>query len=143
VAAMDTTDGDRDGKLTQQEIQERLQIYVDSQTAIANFQIGFLRGNKEADDLEVTVVPEPFLQEYIEPAKGETNLAGVVTPCIEFSEPEIAAQGYGGLRLGMYRVQIKSLDGDAIPKKYADETTLGVEVGLEHHAPLPTFKLSY
>lgn len=144
-AALRTTDSDGDGSLSKEEIQERLQVFVDSQTAIRNFQIGFERNGTEPRGLDVTVVPEPFLEEYVEPGVGVTNTAGVVTPGIEFKDPELAEQGYGGLRLGMYRVQVTQPDASKkpIPSRYNKETTLGVEVGLDHHAPLPVLKLSY
>lgn len=142
-AALKTTDSDRDGALTQQEIQDRLQVYVDSGTAIRSFQVELRRRGGEARNLQLTAVPEPFLEEYIEPATGETNVAGVVTPNIEFTDPEIRQQGYGGMRLGMYRLQVVSLDGKTIPKKYNEDSDLGIEVGLDHHAPLPSFMISY
>lgn len=142
-AAMKTTDSDRDGALSQQEIQERLEVFVASGTAIRSYQIELRHGSADAKNLQIVAVPEPFLSEYIEPAVGETNVAGVVTPNIEFTDPEIVAQGYGGMRLGMYRLEVTSLDGKTIPKKYNENSTLGVEVGLDHHAPLPSFRLSY
>ena len=142
-AAVKTTDSDRDGALSQQEIQDRLQVFVDSGTALRSFQIELRRGSTEAKNLAVTAVPEPFLEEYLEPAIGETNIAGVATPNIQFTDPEIVAQGYGGMRLGMYRLKIESLDGKSMPKKYNEDTKLGFEVGLDHHAPLPSFRLSY
>lgn len=142
-ACLKTTDSDRDGSLTQQEIRDRLQVFVDSGTAIRSFQVELRRRGGEARNLKLTAVPEPFLQEYIEPATGETNVAGVVTPNIEFTDPEIRKQGYGGMRLGMYRLQIESLDGKTIPAKYNEDTELGIEVGLDHHAPLPSFIINY
>ena len=144
-AALRTTDLDQDGGLSLAEIEKRLQLFVDSGTSIRNFQIGMERGGEGIRDLNVKVVPEPFLAEYVEPASGFTNTAGVVAPGIDFADPEIAAQGYSGLRLGMYRVEVTQPDSSKkpIPKKYNSETTLGVEVGLDHHAPLPVFKLKY
>ena len=35
------------------------------------------------------VVPEPFLADYVEPARGITNIAGVVAPGIDFTDPEM------------------------------------------------------
>lgn len=145
TAALATTDGDRDGALSRQEIRDRLSVYVDSQTAIRNFQIGIEHRGSGIRDLEIRVVPEPFLADYIESAVGMTNSAGVATPGIEFKDPEIAKQGYGGLRLGMYRVEVRQPDSrkKQVPDKYNVDTQLGVEVGLDHHAPLPFFKLAY
>lgn len=144
-AAVKTSDLDNDGGLSAEEIQKRLQIYVDSKTSIRNFQVGFLHNGNEPRGLAVKVIPEPFLEKYIEPATDSTNIAGVASPSIDFKDPEIAAQGYAGMRLGMYRVQVTEPDPSRkqIPKKYNENTTLGFEVGLDHHAPLPVMKLSY
>ena len=144
-AAVKTSDLDDDGGLSADEIQKRLQIFVDSQTAIRNFQVGFLHNGNEPRGLEVKVIPEPFLAEYIEPGADFTNTAGVASPAIDFEDPELAAQGYAGLRLGMYRVEVTQPDASKkqVPKKYNEKTTLGFEVGLDHHAPLPMMKLSY
>ena len=144
-AAVKTTDLDNDGGLTAEEIEKRLQIFVDSNTSIRNFQIGFMHNGEEPRGLEVKAVPEPFLAPYLEPASDFTNTAGVASPSIEFEDPEIAAQGYAGLRLGMYRVEVTQPDTSKkpVPKKYNENTTLGFEVGLDHHAPMPMMKLSY
>ena len=144
-AAVKTSDLDNDGGLTAKEIQKRLEIFVDSNTSIRNFQVGFLHNGGEPRGLEITVVPEPFLEKYVEPASDFTNTAGVASPSIDFQDPEIAAQGYAGLRLGMYRVKVTQPDASkkSVPKKYNENTTLGFEVGLDHHAPMPVFKLSY
>lgn len=144
-AAVKTSDLDNDGGLSADEIQKRLQIYVDSNTSIRNFQVGFLHNGNEPRGLEVKVIPEPFLAKYIEPGSDFTNTAGVASPSIDFADPDIAAQGYAGIRLGMYRVQVTQPDSKKkpIPKKYNENTTLGFEVGLDHHAPLPIMKLKY
>lgn len=144
-AAVRTTDSDGDGGLSETEIRDRLELYVESKTAIRNFQIGLERGGVGLRDLDVVVVPEPFLADYVEPARGITNIAGVVAPGIDFTDPDIAAQGYSGLRLGMYRVEVTQPDPakKQIPAKYNEDTVLGVEVGLDHHSPLPVLKLSY
>ena len=144
-AAVRTTDLDNDGGLSAEEIQKRLQVFVDSNTSIRNFQIGILCNGEELRGLEVKAIPEPFLSDYIEAASDFTNSAGVASPSIEFSDPAIASQGYAGLRLGMYRVEVTQPDASKqqVPKKYNENTSLGFEVGLDHHAPMPVMKLSY
>lgn len=144
-AAVKTTDLDNDGGLSAEEIEKRLKIFVDSGTTIRNFQVRLLHNGNEPHGLAVKAVPEPFLADYIESGTDETNLAGVASPAIDFTDPEIAAQGYAGLRLGMYRLEVTQPDEakKPVPKKYNEKTTLGFEVGLDHHAPMPVMKLSY
>ena len=145
MAAVKTTDLDDDGGLSAEEIEKRLKIFVESGTTIRNFAVRLVHNGSEPHGLEVKAIPEPFLAEYIEPASDETNRAGVASPAIDFTDPEIAAQGYAGLRLGMYRLEVTQPDTSKkpVPKKYNEKTTMGFEVGLDHHAPMPVMKLSY
>ena len=144
-AAVRMSDLDKDGALSEEEIRKRLQVFVDSQTSIRNFQVRILHNGNEERGLEVKAIPEPFLAEYVEPASDFTTGAGVASPSIDFKDPEIASQGYAGLRLGWYRVEVTQPDESKkpVPKKYNENSILGFEVGLDHHAPLPTMKLSY
>lgn len=144
-AAVRMSDLDKDGGLSEEEIYKRLQVFVDSKTSIRNFQVRILHNGNEERGLEVKAVPESFLAEYVEHASDFTNGAGVASPSIDFADPEIASQGYAGLRLGWYRVEVTQPDESKkpVPKKYNEDSILGFEVGLDHHAPMPVMKLTY
>ena len=144
-AALPKTDSNRDGKLSEDEIAARLQFFVDSQSALRNFHLIVTLNRQPVDGLSVVLKPEAFLTPAIEPAVGTTNHLGIAYPMIEFEDPDIVKQGIAGVRPGMYRVEVSRLDGsgeETIPAKYNTETRLGVEVGLDDHAPTPKLNLS-
>lgn len=143
-AAVPKADRNKDGVLSEEEISKRLQFFVDSQSALRNFQLTVTVNRKPHDGLEVTLYPESFLASTIEPAVGTTNHLGIAYPMIQFDDPEIVKQGISGVRPGMYRVAVSMLDAkgkETIPSKYNTETQLGVEVGLDDHALPPTLNV--
>ncbi len=144
-AATRKIDLDRDGVLSEDEIVARLQYFVDSQAALRNFPMLVTVNRQPVEGLSVTLQPETFLSPAIEPAVGTTNHLGMVYPMIEFDDPEIVKQGMAGVRPGMYRVEISKMDAsgqESIPAKYNTDSNLGVEVGLDDHAPLPKLNIS-
>ena len=109
------------------------------------FSIAGLQHRRPVDGVTVTLKPEAFLVPAVEPAVGTTNHLGLVYPMIEFDDPEIVKQGISGVRPGMYRVEFSKQDAngkESIPAKYNTESNLGVEVGLDDHAPPPRFNIS-
>jgi hypothetical protein len=144
-AAIPKADSDRDGTLSEDEIRSRLQYFVDSQAALRNFQLTVTVNRQPVDGLSVTLQPEAFLTPAIEPAVGTTNQLGIAYPMIAFDDPEIVKQGIAGVRPGMYRVEISRIDAagkESIPSKYNSESQLGLEVGLDDHAPPPILNIS-
>lgn len=144
-AARPKTDSDRDGALSESEIAARLKFFVDSQSALRNFQLYLTVNREPVNGLTVSLQPETFLTPAIEPALGETNHLGIVYPMIAFDDPEIVKQGISGVRPGMYRVEVSRLDEggkETIPSKYNSESQLGVEVGLDDHAPPPKLNIT-
>ncbi len=137
-AAMRKTDSNRDGALSEDEIVARLQFFVDSRAALRNFQMTVTVNRQPVEGLSVTLKPETFLTPAIEPAVGTTNHLGLAYPMVEFDDPEIVKQGISGVRPGMYRLEISKTDAngkESIPAKYNTDSNLGVEVGLDDHAP--------
>lgn len=144
-AALKTTDGNRDGALTKDEIAARLQAYVDSQIPIQNFQLVVKVNGLPVEGLSVTLVPESFLTPAIETASGTCKRSGVVAPTIDFEDPELAKQKFAGVRLGMYRVKVSLTDAqgkETIQSKYNTNSILGVEVGLDYHADVPELNVA-
>jgi hypothetical protein len=72
----------------------------------------------------VTLVPESFLGEAIEPARGTTNGKGI-------ARLKITDQPDGsGVRLGFYRIQVSKLENgkEIVPPRYNSQTEIGIEV---------------
>jgi hypothetical protein len=71
---------------------------------------------------KVTLVPEFFLADVIEPATGDVESEGMVNPVTQGAEVP-------GVRAAYYRVVVES-PNVKVPAKYAsaDSTPLGVEI---------------
>ncbi len=116
------TDGDR--KLSRDEVRQRFQDYLDLKMGYQGFNCYvLLKNGQPLRDAHIKLIPEPFLEGFIEPAEGEivddrNGMAEVSTPNDE---------GVSGVRCGMYRVEITS-PSIRIGKKYNEETILGVEI---------------
>ena len=136
-------DTDKDGALSTEELQRRLQAYIDEQLAIVKQPIKILRGGRPVRGATVELVPETFMAEIVEPATGETDGDGVVRPSIEL-DPELTKWGTGGFRSGVYRVKVSKKDQagkETIPSKYNEQTTLGIEVKMEEHFRMIVLRL--
>ena len=73
---------------------------------------------------EVSLVPESFMGDKTETAKGTTNEQGM-------ARMRISTQPEGmGVRPGFYRICVSKLNGgkELLPKRYSEGTELGIEV---------------
>lgn len=116
------TSGDR--KIDEQEIDARITAWRDSKVGLMPVVIRLQSGGGPIPDADVTLVPEKFLGEAIEPAKGKTDQDGVAVMQISDERDE------RGVRPGFYRIQVsKQPSGsETIPARYNTETQLGLEV---------------
>ena len=116
-------DKNGDGKVTADEIDERIQRWHGLALGLA---LATVRQNGQpVPDAEVTLVPEEFLGANLKAARGTTDSTGRCNIRISADPDE------RGVHMGYYRVQIskKSPDGkETIPARYNSETELGVEV---------------
>jgi hypothetical protein len=116
--AMDT---DKNGSLSRDELVARFELYRKMRLGLTSQQMQISYNGRPLSGAKVTLVPEFFLADVIEPASGE-SIEGFVDPRIPDADPP-------GLRVGYYRVIVES-PKMKIPAKYssAETTTLGVEV---------------
>jgi hypothetical protein len=115
-------DTDKNKSLSRDELVARFQRYVDMRVGLTSKQIQFSYKGRPLGGAKVTLVPEFFLTDVIEPASGEVAPEGIVGPITEGAEVP-------GVRAGYYRVVVES-PNVKIPAKYssADTTPLGVEI---------------
>ena len=128
-------DTDNDGKISAAELQRRMQDYIDQQVAILPYPVVVTLRGRPLTDTKIELIPEPFMSEVIEPAKGETDERGVSRPSIEL-DPEIADRGTFGYRSGVYRVKLSKQDAsgkELLPEKYNEKSTIGIEVKVGGH----------
>ena len=128
-AAMATLDTDNDGKVSEDEIAERIRSWQSSRVGITTIRCQVVMGGRPLAGAVVTFDPEDFLGEYVLEAVGTSDSLGFVTPKIP-KENRPAPDTPPGLQLGFYKVRISQIvDGtEKIAAKYNSETTLGQQV---------------
>ena len=119
-------DQDGDGALSAEELQARFEKFEAAGVALCSPSYVLMYRGRPLAEADVKFIPEPFLEDVIEPAHGKSTADGSVMPTVQI-------EGVVGLRPGYYRVEMTSPHVE-LPAKFksATTTTLGVEV------PLPT-----
>jgi hypothetical protein len=134
-AAMATIDSDKDGKVTADEIANRIEAWQATRYGIMPLGITFTMDGRPLDGATVTFEPEPFLGDEIKAAVGETTLGGSAFPSVP-ADQRPTKDTPAGLALGLYRVRLsKKVNGqETIPARYNTQTTLGQEVSMDDPA---------
>jgi len=125
------TDTDKNGAVSRDELVARFALYKKLRIGITSARMNVSYQGRPLAGAKVTLVPEFFLAETIEPASGEVLPDGSVDPQIPDAKPP-------GLRVGYYRVVVES-PTIKVPAKYtsAESTPLGVEVPPSNDGTLP------
>ncbi len=117
-------DRNGDGRLSQQEIADRLTAYRSSVIGRINCSCQVLWKRKPLAGARVTFTPEAFLGPSFVSASGVTDEHGqVVLQSEGATEP--------GLACGLYRITVSKKDAtgrETIPARYNEHTILGREV---------------
>ncbi len=127
--AIETIDLDKDGRVTADEISQRVDAWAATGTGLTTLSAFVTLNGRPLPGATVTFDPEPFLADDLKPAMGQTNPDGVVSVTIP-KENRVPPDAPPGLYLGLYRVRVskKSGDSESIPEKYNVQTTLGQQV---------------
>lgn len=136
-AAARQIDQNADGKISSDELRQRLQTYVDAGVGAVSVICNVTLDGRPLSGARVTFIPEPFLQDVLQEATGITNRSGAAALTIN------AERRIPGVQLGMYRVNVSKRDGprESVPPKYNDATTLGFDVSPDPHAGNASFDL--
>jgi hypothetical protein len=115
-------DTDNNQQLSREELVARFEAYVKMRTGYTSKQLQLSYKGRPLGGVKVTLVPEFFLAEVIEPATSDVPPEGIFSPITQGAEVP-------GVRPGYYRVVVESPNAK-IPAKYtaADSTPLGVEI---------------
>ena len=125
-------------KVAADDIAARISEWKNSGYGRLSFILTVKHNGKPLPDATVTLVPETFLGNEIQPAMGKTDTSGT-------SVPTVAASGPGsvpGAAQGFYRVQVAKV-GENIPAKYNSATILGLEVSLRGQDRQTILDLTY
>ena len=128
-SAMAQLDANADNEISVDEIEQRLQSWLDNRQALLVLPCEVSYRGKLIDGATVTLIPEEFLGDVFRPAAGVTDDYGVAN-LAHAKEDRPDPEFPQGVRVGFYRVEIsKEVDGkETLPKKFNTESTLGQEV---------------
>jgi hypothetical protein len=125
-SALKKIDKNNDGRLSADEIAERLQIFQ-RQGMLTSARVEVTLDGMALGAATVTLVPEPFMGPAFKPASGVTDGAGTAPLQVEGA--------YNGLvPMGYYRVEVSKKNAagqELIPARYNTKTLLGQEVAPE------------
>ena len=122
--APDRWDADSSDSISEQEILERLEKYVEKATGLMDVTVIVTLNGRPVQDALVEFIPEDFMGGVVEAAEATTDIDGRATPAI----PEVVAEDpvLTGLRPGLYKIKVTHTDLK-IPPKYNEDTTLGFD----------------
>jgi hypothetical protein len=126
-------DADKSGGISQDEIEARLQRYVERGVGMTDVPCYVFLGNAPLQGAEVVFEPEEFLGGAIPPASGTTNESGstMMSVADEF-QPDPPLQA---VKVGLYHVRITHPDVTIRPE-FNTDTKLSYEVSpLEQPVP--------
>jgi hypothetical protein len=109
-AEPDPADSNKDGKLSRDEVRDRIAHYQDTATGLTNVPLEIYKGKTPVAGATVELLPEPFLEGVLDVATGTTRENGFVIPTIVGEAAE-------GIRPGMYRIKVNN-----------EDTSKGIEV---------------
>ncbi len=129
TSALRGLDTDGDAAVSAEEIQQRLQEWLDSKQALHVLPCQVTYRGQPLDGANVRFIPAEFLGEAFRPAEAVTDHYGVANMMHapeDRPDPDFAQ----GVRVGFYRVEVSKLVNgkEVIPKKYNENSTLGQEV---------------
>jgi hypothetical protein len=121
LGAVKRVDKDGDGRLSGDELADRLTIFQ-QQGMLSDVAVEVTLDNRPLVGATVTLVPEKFMGESYKPATATTDETGIGSFTTEGAGPAVA--------LGYYRVQVsKNAQGqESVPAKYNTKTVLGQEI---------------
>jgi hypothetical protein len=139
--SMDNFDQDGDGVVSSRELAKRMDQWEKQLTPILSLRCRVTLDRRPLPDAEVEFVPESFLEQYIETAKGTTDDTGAVRLEIpeENRPPELMT--HPGIQAGMYKVRITH-PRKKLPARYNTESQLGQEVAKDRRVIETKFELT-
>lgn len=128
-AALATLDVNSDGKVSADEVTQRIETWQDSATGLTTISCVVQVDGRPLGGAEVVFEPEAFLGDEMPTAVGTTNRYGQASPSVP-KDQRPTPETPPGLPLGLYKVRVsKQSNGkEMIPAKYNTETILGQQV---------------
>jgi hypothetical protein len=141
LESMENFDQDGNGEVTSRELARRMGQWEKQRRPILSLRCRVMLDGRPLPAAEVEFIPETFLEQSIETAKGTTDATGAVRMEIpeENRPPELMT--HPGIQAGMYKVRI-SHPKKKLPVRYNTQTELGQEVAKDRRVIQTVFKLT-
>jgi hypothetical protein len=113
-SGMSRLDADKDGKLTVDEVAQRIQRYVDYKVALTAVDCTLIRNGRPLAGANVTYEPESFMGDSVPPGSGKTGTEGMTT--VSIATNLLPSPNHSGVKPGYYRVRVTLADGTEVTK---------------------------
>jgi len=117
-------DSNSDGKLSREEIEQRLNKYSAQRMALLSFSCSVTMDGSKKAGIEVEMVPERFMLGSIEMGKGKTDANGMV----RFKQE---GQEFEGVAPGFYKIKLIKDGSLSLPARFNANTAIGKEIALD------------
>ena len=117
-------DSNSDGKLSRDEIEQRLNKYSAQGMALMSFSCSVTMNGAKKAEIEVEMVPEKFMLGSIKMGKGKTDSNGMV----RFKQEE---QEFEGVAPGFYKIKLIKDGSLSLPARFNENTAIGKEIALD------------
>lgn len=117
-------DSNADGKLSLEEIEQRLNKYSAQGMALISFSCSIAIDGANKTDIEVEMVPEKFMLDAIKAAKGKSDANGMV----RFKQD---GQDFEGVQPGFYKIKVNKDGSLSLPARFNENTIFGKEIALD------------
>jgi len=117
-------DSNSDGKLSRDEIEQRLNKYSTQGMALMSFSCSVTMNGAKKAGIEVEMVPEKFMLGSIKMGKGKTDANGMV----RFKQEE---QEFEGVAPGFYKIKLIKDGSLSLPARFNANTAIGKEIALD------------
>jgi EF hand len=131
-AAIQTLDSNQDGKVSYDEIVDRIKMWQATQIGVMLVKVEVKMDGQPLADADVQFEPEAFMGDDLLAGGGTTDQFGVTYPRIP-KENRPDPNMPGGLQLGFYKIRVsKKVNGkETVPEKYNTATTLGHQIAID------------
>lgn len=117
-------DSNSDGKLSRDEIEQRLNKYSAQGMALMSFSCSVTMNGAKKAEIEVEMVPEKFMMGIIKVGKGKTDANGMVS----FKQED---QEFEGVAPGFYKIKLIKDGSLSLPARFNENTAFGKEIALD------------
>jgi hypothetical protein len=140
--AIGTLDADKDGKVSSDEIADRIKKWQATEIGVLEFKCEVKLDGRPLGGADVQFEPDSFMENTVLAGGGETDDQGAVIPRIPKEKRPYRNMG-AGLQTGFYRIRIsKKMNGkETIPARYNTDTMLGHQIAIDDEALTTAHKI--